>query len=117
MTVAGANPELRAAREIVARLNDPDTGDRYERWVERARGCKRPVRLAGMSGDADAATGEVVREFTTQGEPDGVLLKPCGNRRAHVCGACSASSRAKPFALRAPLSSCARWSALTARRL
>jgi hypothetical protein len=89
MTSAGANPELRAAREIVARLNDPETGDRYERWVERARGCRSPVRLRGLSREADAETGEVVREFASESEPDGVLLKPCGNRRAHVCGPCS----------------------------
>ena len=82
-------PDVRAAREIVARLNDPETGERYERWVERARGCRQPVHLRGVSRDADAATGEVVREFSTEGEPDGVLLKPCGNRRAHVCPSCS----------------------------
>jgi hypothetical protein len=87
--VLGADAELRAARQIVARLNDPDTGDRYERWVERARGCRQPVRLAGRSVEADVATGDVVREFSTEGEPDGVLLKPCGNRRASVCGPCS----------------------------
>ena len=81
--------ELRAAREVVARLNDAETGGRYERWVERARGCTHPVRLRGASRDADPATGEVVREFTSEREPDGVLLKPCGNRRAHVCRACS----------------------------
>ena len=74
--------ELSAAREVVARLNDPETGERYERWVERARGCRHPVRLRGGSHEADAATGEVVREFTSEGEPDGVLLTPCGNRRA-----------------------------------
>ena len=78
-----------AAREIVARLNDPETGGRYERWVERARGCRHPVRLRGASREADAATGEVVREFASEGEPDGVLLTPCGNRRAHVCPSCS----------------------------
>jgi hypothetical protein len=89
VTVVGANAELRAAREIVVRLNDPETGGRYERWIERARGCTHPVRLQGVSRDADAATGEVVHEFSSEGEPDGVLLKPCGNRRAHVCGACS----------------------------
>jgi hypothetical protein len=89
VTAAGANAEVRAAREIVARLNDPETGGRYERWVERARGCRHPVRLRGASRDADSTTGEVVREFTSEGEPDGVLLTPCGNRRAHVCPACS----------------------------
>jgi hypothetical protein len=90
MPAAGSeSAEVRAAREVVARLNDPETGGRYERWVERARGCSRPVRLRGASHDADAATGELVREFTSEREPDGVLLTPCGNRRAHVCGACS----------------------------
>jgi hypothetical protein len=81
--------ELRAAREVIARLNDPDTGQRYERWVERARGCAHPVRLAGRSADAVAESGEIVREFRSEAEPDGVLLKPCGNRRASVCGPCS----------------------------
>lgn len=47
------------------------------------------MRLAGASRDADAATGEVVREFANEDHPDGVLLTPCGNRRAHVCPACS----------------------------
>jgi hypothetical protein len=47
------------------------------------------VRLAGSSGDVDGETGEVIRQFSTAAEPDGVLLKPCGNRRASVCGPCS----------------------------
>jgi hypothetical protein len=78
-----------AARDVVVRLNDVETGSRYERWVERARGCEHPVRLRGSSQDADPLTGELVREFSSEGEPDGVLLKPCGNRRAHVCASCS----------------------------
>jgi hypothetical protein len=82
-------PELHAARQVVERLNDLDTGGRYERWVERARGCAHPVRLRGVSHDAGAVSGEVVREFSSEREPDGVLLTPCGNRRARVCAACS----------------------------
>jgi hypothetical protein len=89
VSVGAESPEVRAARDVVARLNDPATGERYERWVERARGCSHPVRLRGGSREADAATGELVREFTSQGEPDGVLLTPCGNRRATVCPSCS----------------------------
>jgi hypothetical protein len=89
VTATAERSELRAAREIVARLNDPETGERYERWLERARGCRSPVRLRGVSREADASTGEVVREFASEGEPDGVLLTPCGNRRACVCPACS----------------------------
>jgi hypothetical protein len=78
-----------AGREVVDRLNDADTGHRYERWVERARGCEHPVRLVGSSRDADPETGEVVHEFASAREPDGVLLQPCGNRRAQVCSPCA----------------------------
>jgi hypothetical protein len=83
------SPELRAARQVVERLNDPDTGGRYERWVERVRGCEHPVRLRGATRDADPESGEVVREFSSEHEPDGVLLTPCGNRRASRCASCS----------------------------
>jgi hypothetical protein len=89
VTVAGANADVPAAGEIVARLNEPETGGRYERWVERARGCRHPVRLRGASRDVDANTGELVRAFASEGQPDGVILKPCGNRRAHICRPCS----------------------------
>jgi hypothetical protein len=86
------SPELMrisAGREAVERLNDPETGNRYQRWLRRARGCSHPVRLRGVSHDADVVTGEVVSEFSSDTEPDGVILKPCGNRRASVCPACS----------------------------
>jgi hypothetical protein len=99
VTATVERSELRAAREIVARLNDPQTGGRYERWVERARGCSHPVRLRGVSREADVSTGEVVREFASEGEPDGELLTPCGNRRAHVCKACSEVYRGDAFQL------------------
>jgi hypothetical protein len=52
---SGDSGQVQAAREVVARLNDPQTGGRYERWIERARGCERPVRLRGTSREADAA--------------------------------------------------------------
>lgn len=87
--VAREEAQLQAAREMVARLSDPDTGSRYERWVERPRGCIHPIRLAGASRHADAVTGELVHEFASDSEPDGVVLTPCGNRRANICGPCS----------------------------
>jgi hypothetical protein len=89
MPAANESVEVWAGRDVVARLNDPETGGRYERWVQRPRGCTRPVRLRGGSREVDAASGEVVGEFASEGEPDGMLLTACGNRRAHVCGACS----------------------------
>ena len=89
MTATSEDVALEAAREVVARLNDAETGDRYERWIERARGCTHPVRLMGSSTNVDPATGELVRAFASNRDPDGVLLTPCGNRRASVCAACS----------------------------
>jgi hypothetical protein len=85
----GDHATVQAAREVIDRLNDGDTGSRYQRWVACTHGCEQPLRLAGSSADVDGETGEVVRHFSTAAEPDGVLLKPCGNRRAHVCGPCS----------------------------
>lgn len=71
MTATAESLQLNAARDVVARLSDPETGGRYERWVERARGCRHPVRLRGASREVDAATGELVREFASEAEPDG----------------------------------------------
>jgi len=51
--------------------------------------CARPIRLTGSSATVDAATGEVVSSFSSADAPLGELLVPCGNRRAHVCPACS----------------------------
>ncbi len=72
---------------IVARAASP----RYERWAQQVRGCgycARPVRLAGRvtrvyKGGVRSAS------YSTAGEPDGVLLVRCGNRRVSVCPSCS----------------------------
>jgi hypothetical protein len=61
------------------------TWDAWENQVRRNGGCSRPVRLRGRT--IDTATGEVT--YDTAHEPDGVLLKACGNRRASVCPSCS----------------------------
>src|SRR3954454_3309381 len=89
MTATSEGVALQEAREVVARLNDAETGERYERWIDRARGCTHPGRLTGSSRDMDPATGEVVRAFASDREPDGVVMTPCGNRRASICAACS----------------------------
>lgn len=52
-------------------------------------GCSRPVRLRGSVTSVDLGTGDVVRRFSTTGQPDGVLLKACGSRRATRCAPCS----------------------------
>jgi hypothetical protein len=65
----------------------------WEREVRRAAYCANPVRLAGRIDQADKRTGEVREAYTTEHEPDGVLLKACGNRRASVCPACAETYR------------------------
>jgi hypothetical protein len=98
----GANPQLQAAREIVARLHDAVTGSRYERLAERARGASNPVRLRGASREVDSGTGEVVREFASEGQPHGVILTPLPGiaavdlraRSAHRAGSHSPPGRA-----------------------
>ena len=77
-------------RQILARTADEDSYRRWERQVATTGYCSHPVRLTGGFDAADRRTGEVRPVFTTEGEPDGVLLKACGNRRASRCRSCSA---------------------------
>jgi hypothetical protein len=64
----------------------------YPQWlahVKPAAGCTRPIRLAGQMLTVEAATGRLLSTIDTADMPDGVIYKPCGNRRASVCPACS----------------------------
>jgi hypothetical protein len=68
--------------EIVRRAGRDD----YDRWAEqvaRCGHCARPVRLRGYIDRPDG-TG-----YSTDTEPDRVLLIRCGNRRASACPSCS----------------------------
>lgn len=79
MTVA-TDPVVVA--ELVERAGRSD----FDRWAEQLAGCghcARPVRLRGT------VRTDGQRTYTTAGEPDRVLLKRCGNRRAAVCPSCS----------------------------
>ncbi len=74
----------------------------FERWLDQGRStgwCSCPVRLAGSTRTADRATGELLATFTTSAEPDGVLLKACGQRRATACPACSETYRSDAWHL------------------
>jgi hypothetical protein len=76
-------------RELLTRAADPA---RYRRWseqVKQAGYCEQPVRLVGRVEEADLASGEVRRTYTSRAEPDGVTFKACGNRRASRCRPCS----------------------------
>jgi hypothetical protein len=77
-------------------------GHGYDRWAElvaQAGYCAHPIRLAGRVEQADPTTGEVREVYDSGREPDGVLLKGCGNRRASVCPSCSATYQADSFQL------------------
>jgi hypothetical protein len=90
----------------------PQDPARLPGWLAQVRRtgyCSHPVRLAGRVDQADVATGEVREEYSTEGEPGGVLLKACGNRRASVCPACAETYRRDAWQLiAAGLSECSR---------
>jgi hypothetical protein len=74
--------------QAVARASRAD----YPAWhshVKAAAACTRPVRLAGTMATVEAATGRLLSERSTADLPDGVIYKPCGNRREAVCPSCS----------------------------
>ncbi len=61
--------------------------------------CSHPIRLVGSTSRIDAATGEVLSTFSSAEAPLGVLYRPCGNRRAEVCPACSRVYARDTFAM------------------
>lgn len=74
----------------------------FSAWESRAKTtgwCRHPVRLRGMTTQVDPASGEVLGRFSSDDQPDGVLLKACGQRRATVCQPCSATYRGDAFQL------------------
>lgn len=77
---------------LYARARRPDFG-RWLAHAARARGCTRPVRLAGEVVTVDPATGAVLDRFSTDDVPDRVLYKPCGTRRVSVCPSCAETYR------------------------
>jgi hypothetical protein len=84
-------------QEVVERA-----GAGYDRWMElvaQAGYCHHPIRLTGRVEQADPSTGEVRQVYTTEEEPDGVLLKACGTRRESRCPSCAATYRADAYQL------------------
>jgi len=74
--------------QAIARAARPDY-PAWHRHVQGAAGCVRPVRLAGSMATVEAGTGRILAETSTADMPDGILYKPCGNRRASFCPTCS----------------------------
>jgi hypothetical protein len=84
MTTTALPPQT--VDEIVTRAARPD----FDRWAEqitRCGHCSRPVRLRGRVEHRTGTGGRVA--YSTDGEPDRVLMIRCGNRRAAVCPSCS----------------------------
>jgi hypothetical protein len=74
----------------------------YEAWLDHiwpAAACTRPVRLRGDIRHIDPATGELLRTVPTIGMPDGVIYKPCGNRRVTTCPGCAETYRRDAYHL------------------
>lgn len=67
--------------------------------LARVGNCAHPIRLHGRSKTIDTRTGEVVASFSSDDAPLGVVMVPCGNRREHVCPACSRTYAADTFQL------------------
>jgi hypothetical protein len=76
----------RTVEEIVRRVERPDF-DRWAEQVARCGHCSHPVRLRGRIEHRSADGRRVA--YSTECEPDRVLLIRCGNRRAAVCPSCS----------------------------
>ena len=85
-----------AAETAFARAAQSD----YLDWLSHvwpAAGCTNPVRLRGTSTTIDTVTGEILRQVVTAALPDGVIYKPCGNRRACECPSCAETYRRDAF--------------------
>ena len=66
--------------------------EEYDRWMHNVAStgyCLNPVRLVGSSTTLHEASGEVLSEYSSAREPDGVTFTRCGNRRATRCESCS----------------------------
>lgn len=73
---------------VARRLRSPD----FDRWLQNAAStgyCHNPVRLVGSSRTVHGTTGELIAEYSSAAQPDGVTFTRCGNRRAVRCESCS----------------------------
>ncbi|QGN34805.1 replication initiator [Microlunatus sp. Gsoil 973] len=85
-------------RALLARLIDR-TFDDFADTAAAVGYCSHPIRLVGHSDTVDPVTGEILSSFSSAEAPLGVLYRPCGNRRADVCPACSRVYARDTFAM------------------
>jgi len=82
---------------VIERLTRPDYRA-FEAQLRSSGYCERPVRLQGRVDVCDGYGGRR-QVWTTDGEPDGLLRKACGNRREAVCGPCAERYRSDAWQL------------------
>lgn len=79
---------MRLDESVARRLRS----DSYDRWMHNVGStgyCHKPVRLVRSSSTLHEASGEVLSEYSSANEPDGITFTRCGNRRATRCESCS----------------------------
>jgi hypothetical protein len=82
---------------VIDRMTRPDY-PAFEAQLRSSGYCSRPVRLQGRIDVCDGH-GRRQQVWTTDGEPDGMLRKACGNRREAVCGPCAERYRRDAYHL------------------
>jgi hypothetical protein len=82
---------------VVDRLTRPDYRA-FEAQLRSSGCCARPVRLRGLVEVCDGHGGRR-QVWSTDGEPDELLRKACGNRREAICGPCAARYRGDAWQL------------------
>jgi hypothetical protein len=82
---------------VIDRMTRPDYAA-FEAQLRSSGYCSRPVRLQGHVDVCDGY-GHRRQVWTTDGEPDGLLRKACGNRREAVCGPCAERYRRDAYHL------------------
>jgi hypothetical protein len=85
--------------DLCARAGDRHDYAQWQRLVRAAGYCQRPVRLAGGIDHVDTTSGAATTVFDTDSQPDRVLLKACGTRRAARCPPCAEVYRADAYQL------------------
>lgn len=97
-TTPTGRPAVTAQEHVLARASRDD----YHTWLSHvfgAAGCAHPIRLAGEVATVEAGTGRLLHLASTESMPDGVIYKPCGNRRTTVCPSCAEVYRRDAFEL------------------
>jgi hypothetical protein len=90
-TALAGMPDDGVLNGVFARTSSRESFERFTAQGENCGWCSHPIRLVGSQHRVDRSTGEILHTYSTDSEPDGVLLKACGTRRATRCPSCAAT--------------------------